>query len=141
MKIVLAHGCFDILHYGHLVHLQEARQLGDMLVVSVTEDAYVNKGPDRPMFNVEQRMAMLRVWAIIDSVISSKSAEEAINKIKPHVYVKGKEYARKLPEKKLVESYGGRVVFTDGPINSSTDLIARAGGSIPSYRDWGRNPR
>lgn len=140
MKIVLAHGCFDVLHYGHLIHLQEARKLGDMLVVSVTEDAYVNKGPDRPWFNVEQRMAMLRVWAIIDNVISSKSAEEAINKIKPHVYVKGKEYEGKLGEESLVKSYGGRVVFTEGPVYSSTELLARDRQSIPSYRDWGRNP-
>src|SRR5688572_16308987 len=112
-----------------------------MLVVSVTEDAYVNKGPNRPWFTVEQRMAMLRVWAIVDNVISSKSAEEAINKIKPHVYVKGKEYEGNLGEQKLVESYGGRVVFTQGPIHSSSELLARSGGAIPSHRDWGRDPR
>lgn len=136
MKKVLAHGCFDLFHYGHLHHLQEARKLGDVLIVSVTEDEFVNKGPHRPAFPLAQRMAMIRALAIVDNVISSKSAEHAISQVKPHVYVKGIEYRGKLPEEKLVNSYGGKVIFTEGPVFSSTRLLARKDFKIPSLSDW-----
>lgn len=111
MTIVLACGCFDPYHFGHLVHLQTARTLGDVLIVAVTVDEAINK-PGHPVFKLHQRMAVLRALAIVDEVISSASAEEAIRKVRPHVYVKGKEYEGRLPEQSLVESFGGRVVFT-----------------------------
>lgn len=110
--IVLANGCFDPFHYGHLLHLQAARELGDCLIVSVTEDEHVNKGPGRPVFKLHQRVAMIRALAIVDDVISTKTSEEAIRHIKPHIYVKGLEYKGHLPEQKLVEAFGGKVHFT-----------------------------
>lgn len=105
-------------------------------MVSVTEDAFVSKGPNRPHFQLDKRMSMIRALAIVDSVISAKTAVEAINRIKPNIYVKGKEYVGKLAEQKLVESYGGKVVFTEGPVLSSTDLIAKYGLEIPRLSDW-----
>ena len=138
---VLANGCFDLFHIGHLYYLQASRALGDVLVVSVTEDAWVDKGPGRPVFPLEQRMEMLRALAIVDSVIATTTPEEAINKIRPNTYTKGVEYAGILREQGLVESYGGQVVFIDRPKYSSSELLARSGKSIPSYRDWGRNTR
>ena len=94
------------------MHLQEARRLGDLLIVSVTKDEHVNKGPGRPVFKLHQRMAMLRALAIVDDVRAVSSSEEAINLIRPNIYVKGKEYEGKLKEQTLVESLGGKVVFT-----------------------------
>ena len=111
MKVVLACGCFDPFHWGHLVHLQTARTLGDVLIVAVTVDEAINK-PGHPVFKLYQRMDMIRALAIVDDVIESACAEEAIRKVRPDVYVKGAEYEGLLPEKSLVESFGGRVVFT-----------------------------
>ena len=124
MKIVLTHGCFDILHYGHLCHLRAARRMGDLLVVSVTEDAYVNKGAGRPRFHLHQRMQMLKELRIVDHVVASRAPtpDAVIIAIRPAIYVKGKEYIGKLPEEELVKSLGGYVRFTDEPVYSSTAL-------------------
>lgn len=120
---MLANGCFDPFHYGHLTYLQEARKLGDVLIVAVTVDEQVNKGPGRPAFPLDERMAILKALAIVDEVIPSDNGLEAVKKVKPDVYVKGREYENKLPEKALVEFYGGRVVFTDTPTYSSTAIL------------------
>ncbi len=136
MVIVLACGCWDPFHVGHLYHLQTARTLGDVLIVAVTVDEFVNKGPHRPIFKLHERMAMIRALAIVDDVRPSRGAEEAIRAIQPHVYVKGKEYEGSLPEQPLVESLGGRVVFTeDGPTYSSTELISGGYLRLPRPRD------
>lgn len=121
--IVLACGCFDILHFGHLKHLQMAKSMGDRLIVALTRDAYVNKGPGRPVFHERQRREMLMELRCVDAVILTSGAEEAIKFIRPDIYVKGREYEDRLPEKKLVESLGGRVVFTYTPVHSSTALV------------------
>lgn len=137
--IVLANGCFDPFHYGHLKHLQAARALGDVLVVSVTDDEHVGKGPGRPLFPLKERMELIRALAIVDEVIATPNAVEAIRKVKPAVYVKGREYESNLPEKQLVEFYGGRVVFTDGPTYSSTELVTGRHLELQSLVDRGRN--
>ena len=123
MKIILANGCFDPLHYGHLKHLQEAKALGGWLIVSVTRDSAVNKGPGRPIFTEQQRAEMVRNLRCVDSVVVVENALEAIQLLKPDIYVKGSEYEGHLPEKHFVESYGGRVVYTKAPIYSSTKLV------------------
>ena len=132
MTVVLACGVFDLFHYGHLLHLQAARKLGDVLIVTVTADEAVNKGPGRPLFKVHQRMAIIRALAIVDDVRPHTHIEEAIAQIRPAIYTKGREYEGRLPEQKLVESYGGRVVFTDDEVYSSTQLIAGGYLQIPS---------
>lgn len=126
MKIVLAHGCFDIFHYGHLRHLQAAAKFGDYLVVSVTAAEFVNKGEGRPVFNDHQRMEILRSLRFVDQVELSKAEtpDKVIKRWKPHVYVKGAEYRDNLPERDLVESFRGRVVFTNEVVYSSTALCS-----------------
>lgn len=111
---VQCHGTFDVFHYGHLIHLQTARTFGDVLIVTITADKYVFKGPNRPVFKQHQRVAMLRALAIVDDVriIDAPGAEEAIRQVRPNVYVKGIEYQGNLKEQALVESLGGRVIFT-----------------------------
>ncbi len=130
MNTVLAHGCFDLLHLGHIRHLQEARKLGDRLVVSVTGDEYVSKGIGRPHFSEEQRSTALRALGCVDQVVICRApdATSVISEIKPQIYVKGVDYkgdagpglAR---EQAAVEAVGGRLVFTDSEKFSSSRLI------------------
>ena len=93
MITVLAHGCFDVLHVGHVRHLQAARQLGDRLIVSVTADEFVNKGPDRPVFTATQRVECLRALRCVDEalVAYSQTAAATIREIRPTIYAKGPE--------------------------------------------------
>lgn len=123
--LVLACGCFDILHWGHLVHLYAARAHGTRLVVALTGDAFVAKGPGRPVFDADKRKAMLLALRCVDDVIVSDAPrpDALIRLLRPAVYVKHKEYEGRLPEQALVESLGGRVVFTDTPKFSSTGLL------------------
>ncbi len=112
-KIVLCHGCFDCLHWGHLKHLENAKSYGDKLWVTITADRYIKK-PGRPIFREQQRYEMLKALRCVDyvTIIYDFGAEPAISLIKPAFYVKGKEYEGTLPEQQLVESYGGKVIFT-----------------------------
>ena len=130
MTVVQAHGTFDLLHYGHLVLLQYARTLGDVLIVTVTADKFVTavKGPGRPVFNEHQRCAMVRALACVDDVrlIKAMGAEAAVRSVKPDIYVKGQEYEGRLAEQKLVESFGGKVVFhhdDEASLIKSTNLL------------------
>ena len=93
-KIVLCHGVFDLLHPGHIQHLQEAKKLGDVLVVSVTAEKYVRKGPDRPYFNDRLRMQSLAAIGCIDYIILSEdyTVKDVLEAVKPDLYVKGQEY-------------------------------------------------
>src|SRR5262245_7136079 len=91
---VLAHGVFDVLHLGHIRHLQEARKLGDRLVVSVTPDEHVNKGIGRPVFTAAERVEALKALDCVDDafVNDSANATTAIAAVKPTTYVKGIDY-------------------------------------------------
>ncbi|MBL4888602.1 MAG: adenylyltransferase/cytidyltransferase family protein [Candidatus Lindowbacteria bacterium] len=130
-QVVLCHGCFDILHPGHLRYLAFAKEQGDILVVTVTADSMVKKGPDRPFVPEELRAEALAALGIVDfvAVDSNATAVETIEVVKPDIYVKGKEYEnsddhRFVNEKKMVESHGGRVIFSSGDVvYSSTHLI------------------
>lgn len=120
---VLCHGCFDILHIGHKRHLEAAARLGDFLIVSVTPDKLVNKGDGRPVFELKHRIEMLEALRCVNLVMPFDSPERAIQYWSPEIYVKGKEYEGKLREQELVERLGGRVVFTDELVRSSTALV------------------
>ncbi|MCX7748451.1 MAG: PfkB family carbohydrate kinase [Clostridia bacterium] len=132
-KVIHCHGVFDLLHPGHIAHLEEAKSLGDILVVSITSEPYVNKGPGRPYFSDELRTKSLAALECVDYVILSETttALEIIEFIQPDLYVKGKEYenfANDITqnidrEVNKVKSYGGEVYFTDGITFSSTKLI------------------
>lgn len=133
--VVLAHGVFDLVHMGHVRHLEGARREGDVLFVTVTADAYVNKGPGRPIFSHEMRAEMLAALNCVDAVgIShSDSSELALVTIRPDVYVKGSDYenpeddvtGKISREKAAVENHGGRMVITKDITFSSSNLINR----------------
>ncbi len=130
MRVVMVNGCFDTLHYGHVLHLEAAGKLGNRLVVALTSDRYVReqKGPGRPVFTQYERAHMLRALRCVDEVIISDEPTPAsvILKVMPNVYVKGIDYkGKRIAETALVESLGGRVVFTETPKWSSTAIIKR----------------
>jgi len=125
VKTVLVNGCFDILHYGHLAHLKAAAALGHYLIVALTADEFVNKGPGRPVFSEDKRAELLRELRCVDEVIISRAprCDAIIQQVRPDIYAKGIEYKGKLPEQALVESCGGVVMFTDTVVYSSTKLL------------------
>lgn len=135
-KIILCHGVFDLIHYGHILHFEEAKKLGDILVVSITGAKFVRKGPQRPYFNDEQRLHFLASIEAIDFVLLSESytVEDVMEVVRPDLYVKGKEYkdaeadvtGKISEETELVKKYGGEIYFTNGEKFSSTKLINHA---------------
>jgi rfaE bifunctional protein nucleotidyltransferase chain/domain len=134
-KVVLAHGTFDLLHIGHVRHLQAARQHGDVLIVTITGDAHVNKGPGRPVFPEELRSEMLASLMVVDfvGIVDGPDALPAIGAIRPSAYVKGQDYrnpegditGKIVAEREAVEQHDGRLVFTEEITYSSTSLINR----------------
>ena len=133
--VALAHGTFDLLHFGHVRHLQAAARLGTRLVVTLTADQFVNKGPGRPVFPEAMRAEMLAALSCVDWVAISDepTSLSVIETLQPDVYVKGSEYANEAEdvtgnitrERLAVERHGGRIAFTDDVVFSSSNLINR----------------
>src|SRR5438309_12087376 len=92
-RVVLCHGVFDLLHPGHIRHFEAARREGDLLVVTVTPDRFVNKGPGRPVFNQRLRAESVAALVPVDhvAITDSPTAVEAIHALRPDVYVKGSD--------------------------------------------------
>jgi rfaE bifunctional protein nucleotidyltransferase chain/domain len=134
-KIIQCHGVFDLLHPGHIRHFKRAKAEADTLIVTVTPDRFVNKGPGRPVFTEKLRLESLAALADIDYVVlnDSPDAVSAIKKIKPDLYVKGIEYAKASDdvtgkisdEVEAVESVGGKAFYTDDIVFSSSSLLNR----------------
>lgn len=139
--LVQCHGCFDIVHPGHIRHLRQAKSLGTMLLVSITGDAQIAKGAGRPLIPEELRAENLASLDFVDFVYidDSKTAVDMLNAVRPDVYVKGKEYEhnddpRFRAERETVERHGGRVVFSSGDVVfSSTALIASMESSADPF--------
>ena len=133
-KIVQCHGVFDLIHLGHIRHFNLAKKEGDVLVVTITRDKYVKRGPGRPIFNEHLRAETLASLAITDYVciIDSPTATESIGALKPDIYAKGVDYKEKekditgkiYEEEDAIKTIGGRLVFTDGITFSSSKLIS-----------------
>jgi phosphoheptose isomerase len=132
--VVWTNGMFDVLHVGHIESLTAARALGDVLVVGVNADETVKKakGEDRPIFPLAERIQMLTALEVVDYVVAFEEAtpEAVLSKVQPDIHCKGADYAppngAPIPEKKIVEGYGGRIEFLPlVPNRSTTSTVAR----------------
>lgn len=126
--LVHCHGCFDVLHLGHIRYLQAAKEMGKFLVVTITSDKYVGKGKGRPVFTELERAEALCALQCVDMVLINDAPEaiDIIREIQPNIYVKGHDYkGMNNDDFKLVRSLGGKVVFTDTEEFHTTDLIKR----------------
>lgn len=130
MSLVMCHGCFDLLHYGHMLHLRKASTMGSRLVVSITADEFVNKGTGRPVFKAAERMEMVRALRFVDQVVLSNEPTAAgnIRRFKPSKFVKGTDYLLKqlnALEVVACAEVGAKIVFTDTSKFSTTELLGR----------------
>jgi cytidyltransferase-like protein len=131
--IVQCHGTFDLIHPGHIIHFEESKRMGDKLIVTVTGEKFVNKGPGRPYFNDELRLKSLVALESVDyvSIIPYPAAVEAIEAVRPDIYCKGKEYENVQDDVtgniaddiKTVEAIGGIICYTGSVAFSSTKLL------------------
>lgn len=146
-RIVHCHGCFDGLHMGHVRHLRSAASFGDLLVVSVTVDDHVDKGPGRPVFGHALRMEFLAELGRVDWVTPSEgaSAELVIEAIRPSIFAKGQEYSERREgtfavEAAAVRRFGGQVRFTDEPLVLSSRALMRPRDSDRPLVDESTDP-
>jgi rfaE bifunctional protein nucleotidyltransferase chain/domain len=141
-RVVQCHGCFDIVHPGHIRHLKQAKTQGDLLLVTLTGDGEIHKGAGRPLIPQELRAENLAELDCVDWVYveSRPTAAELLEETRPDVYVKGREYelnkdARFIAERRAVERHGGRVVFSSGDVVfSSTALISALERSVDPFQ-------
>ncbi|MDQ0680324.1 D-beta-D-heptose 7-phosphate kinase/D-beta-D-heptose 1-phosphate adenosyltransferase [Arthrobacter pascens] len=129
-RIVLTNGCFDVLHSGHTRYLNQAKQLGDVLVVALNSDESVRrlKGPGRPINAVADRAAVIAALSCVDyvTVFDTPTAIPLIEQLRPEVYAKGGDYTPEmLEETKSVEDYGGRVAILDYVAERSTTAVVK----------------
>ena len=127
-RVVLANGCFDLLHVGHVRYLQGARALGDVLVVGVNSDRQVaiQKGNGRPIVPEAERAEILASLESVNyvTVFDEPTVEQLLLAIKPDVHAKGTDYTvDSIPEREVVRSYGGTVAITGDPKDHSTSKI------------------
>jgi D-glycero-beta-D-manno-heptose 1-phosphate adenylyltransferase len=128
-KIVFANGCFDLLHVGHTRYLQEARLLGDALILGVNSDVSVSglKGPGRPVQPESERAEMLASLECVDYVLlfHEPTVDFILKELRPDIHAKGTDYTEEsVPERDIVIAYGGRVAIVGDPKDHSTrDLI------------------
>jgi len=132
--IVHCHGCFDLMHPGHIKYFQAAKKMGDVLVVTISPDKYVDKGPGRPVFPQQLRAESIAALECVDYVAVNKwpTAENTIRLLKPDIYVKGQEF-EKLEDKtgklqkeyRIIKEIGGSIKFTHEVVFSSTKLLKK----------------
>lgn len=129
-KIVLANGCFDILHVGHIRYLAGAKALGDVLVVGINSDEQVAriKGHNRPFMPQDERAEIVAAFRFVDivTIFDEATVEELIRTIRPDIHAKGTDYTvESVPEREIVQECGGTVAIVGDPKDhSSTELIA-----------------
>ncbi len=134
-RIVLANGCFDVLHVGHVRYLEGARQLGDVLVVGINSDEQValQKGAGRPVLPAKERAEIVAALESVTfvTIFNEPTVEELLLTLKPDVHAKGTDYTTDtVPERDVVRSYGGQVAIVGDPKDHSTsEIIVRLGGA------------
>ena len=130
-KVVLANGCFDILHVGHVRYLQHARKMGDMLVVAINSDKSMGliKDPGRPILGERERVSLVSALRPVDHVVlfDEPDVSRVLDVLRPAIHAKGTDYTDEtVPERDRVLVYGGEVRIAGDPKNHSTrDIIKR----------------
>jgi D-glycero-beta-D-manno-heptose 1-phosphate adenylyltransferase len=133
-RIVLANGCFDVLHVGHVRYLGGARALGDVLVVGINSDEEVArlKGPGRPVMRAAERAELVASLESVTyvTIFNEPTVEQLLLTLKPDVHAKGTDYTEEtVPERAVVRSYGGRVAIVgDRKDHSTSAILTRIGG-------------
>lgn len=131
-RIVLCHGCFDLMHPGHIKYFQASKKMGDILVVTVSPDIYVDKGDGRPVYNQTLRAESIAALECVDYVAINKwpTAVETLRLLRPHIYVKGQEFENKddktgklQQEQVVLVEIGAEMRYTHEIVFSSTKLI------------------
>lgn len=133
-KVVLCNGVFDLLHTAHIRHLEEARAMGDCLVVGLTKDEFVNK-PGRPIVRESERREMLMALRCVGAVMLCKDSLEALEQWKPRIFCKGADYKAKglLPaEIEFCKKHGIEIRHTKPNPQTTTSLIERIGCTLQS---------
>jgi rfaE bifunctional protein nucleotidyltransferase chain/domain len=130
-RIVLANGCFDLFHVGHVRYLRAAKGRGDVLVVALNGDSSVRalKGPGRPIMGQDERAEILAAFEDVDfvTIFKEPDVEKILLALKPDVHAKGSDYTvDTVPERETVKSYGGEIFIAGGPkVRSTRDVIKR----------------
>ncbi|HEU4873074.1 MAG TPA: adenylyltransferase/cytidyltransferase family protein [Pyrinomonadaceae bacterium] len=133
-RIVLANGCFDVLHVGHVRYLAGASELGDLLIVGINSDQQVaaQKGPGRPVLPADERAEIVSALESVSyvTIFDEPTVEQLLLALKPDVHAKGTDYTTDtVPERDVVRSYGGHVAIVGDPKDHSTsEIISRIGG-------------
>lgn len=145
--VVLTNGCFDILHVGHVRYLQQARALGDCLIVGINSDQSVRliKGSERPIVPEIERAEIIAALGCVDFVVifAEHTAEKLVATLKPDIYVKGGDYSaaradetnanKDIPETQIVEAYGGKTLLLPFQRGHSTSSLIKT--ILERYRD------
>lgn len=126
-RTVLAVGVFDILHYGHIRHLQAAARLGSALHVGITRDRSIHKGPGRPVQHERHRLAIVRALRFVRFAFLCDSSLQALRKVKPSIFALGSDYAGRVlvEDMEYCDEHGIRIVHTREPRMSSTEIYDR----------------
>jgi rfaE bifunctional protein nucleotidyltransferase chain/domain len=140
-RIVLANGCFDLIHAGHIRYLKESRERGDVLVVALNSDSSVRnlKGKGRPILLGKERGEIIASFFFVDYVIffDEANVERVLWTLKPHIHAKGSDYAvDTVPERETVKKYGGEIAITGGPkIKSTSEVIKEIAAKFKSEKE------
>lgn len=138
-RIVLANGCFDLIHIGHIRYLKEARKKGDLLVVALNSDSSVEKlkGKGRPILTEKERIEIISSFSFVDYVIlfEEPNVRNILLSLRPDIHAKGSDYTEEtVPEKETVRKYGGEIAITGGPkIKSTSELIEEIAFKIKNF--------
>ena len=135
-KIVLANGCFDLIHVGHIRYLKESKKKGDVLVLALNSDSSIRKlkGEGRPILNQIERVEITSSFYFVDYItfFDEPNVEKILLALKPDIHAKGSDYTEEtVPEKETVKGYGGMIAITGGPkIKSTSELIKEIASKI-----------
>jgi rfaE bifunctional protein nucleotidyltransferase chain/domain len=135
-KVVLANGCFDLIHVGHIRYLKESKKKGDVLVLALNSDSSIRKlkGEGRPILNQIERAEIASSFYFVDYItfFDEPNVEKVLLALKPDIHAKGSDYTKEtVPEKETVKQYGGAIAITGGPkIKSTSELIKEIASKI-----------